>query len=54
MIKLDKDIIIPGDEPEEEDEYRELGYNDYYDILYELFSTDDDEELEYFLDCYND
>ena len=37
-----------------EDEYKELGYNDYYDILYDLLGTDDDDEVEYYLDCYND
>lgn len=38
---------------EEVEEYKELGYNDYYDILGELLGTDDDEEIEYLLDCYD-
>lgn len=35
------------------EDYKELGYENPEDILYEMFGVDNDEDLEYAIDCWD-
>ena len=34
------------------EDYREMGYEDPNDILYEMFGVENDEDLDYALECW--